>query len=268
VRETLIFSRSYNNHAWICKETMPFDVSLRFPAESFFTHLAGVQPALSSISVDRVLTTTDQTHGTLHVRVTNNLDRAQDVGYSEMLPWLIMPYLHTLTITIEGSIARMFPLHANSMALCLQSNPAQALTLLSYVPTQDSRPTTLETRLHLPPRSVLRLTMDVDKRFLKYTEHPPDAQRGWDLPGAIFILSDPTSAVTNINHTRLYMHTRPLLIDLATPDFSMPYNVGMMTGTFLGVLFLSVLNMLLREFKVVDMDASIGNENAAKEKTS
>jgi phosphatidylinositol glycan class T len=93
--------------------------------------------------------------------------------------------------------------------------------------------------------------MGVDKRFLKYTEHPPDAQRGWDLPGAIFTLHP--HANTTGSEMRQYMHTRPLLLDVATPDFSMPYNVIIMSSTLLTLLFGNVLNMLVREFKVVDM---------------
>jgi len=32
------------------------------------------------------------------------------------------------------------------------------------------------------PKGMLRLSVDLSKTFLKYTEHPPDAMRGWDLP--------------------------------------------------------------------------------------
>jgi hypothetical protein len=87
---------------------MPLDVSLKWPSENSFSHPLHAQPPLGPISVDRVLTTTDQTKGTLHVRVTNNLDSAQEVGYTELLPWLVLPYLHTLEVTIDGKHARMY----------------------------------------------------------------------------------------------------------------------------------------------------------------
>jgi GPI-anchor transamidase subunit T len=47
------------------------------------------------------------------------------------------------------------------------------------------------------------------------------------------------------------IYTPVLLVDLATPDFSMPYNVNIMTSTLITLLFGSVLNMLMRRFKVV-----------------
>ena len=42
-----------------------------------------------------------------------------------------------------------------------------------------------------------------------------------------------------------------LLADLATPDFSMPYNVIIMSCTLVAIVFGSVLNLLTRKFAVV-----------------
>ena len=92
--------------------------------------------------------------------------------------------------------------------------------------------------------------MDVVKPFLRYTEHPPDAQRGWDLPPAVFVPLD-----TNASHEggrRLRrVYTPVLLVDLATPDFSMPYNVIIMSCTLIALVFGSVFNLLTRKFVVV-----------------
>ena len=43
-------------------------------------------------------------------------------------------------------------------------------------------------------------------------------------------------------------------MDLATPDFSMPYNVIIMTCTLIALCFGSVFNMLTRRFLVFDAD--------------
>jgi phosphatidylinositol glycan class T len=59
---------------------------------------------------------------------------------------------------------------------------------------------------------------------------------------------------------RTYIHTRTLLLDLATPDFSMPYNVIIMSCTLIALMFGSVFNMLTREFVVVDMTVEEGEE--------
>ncbi len=47
------------------------------------------------------------------------------------------------------------------------------------------------------------------------------------------------------------MYTPILLVDLATPDFSMPYNVIIMSCTLIALIFGSVFNLLTRRFVVV-----------------
>jgi phosphatidylinositol glycan class T len=119
----------------------------------------------------------------------------------------------------------------------------------------------------------MKLALSLDKRFLKYTEHPPDAQRGWDLPGAIFsplhnatlpaLGSAGIRAPVGVELApRTHIHTRTLLVDLATPDFSMPYNVIIMTCTLVALMFGSVFNLLTRQFVVVDLTPA---EEVAKE---
>jgi len=51
-----------------------------------------------------------------------------------------------------------------------------------YRPASDRiRPGILEMVLILPANSVSSLSFDFDKAFLKYTEHSPDANRGFDI---------------------------------------------------------------------------------------
>ena len=47
------------------------------------------------------------------------------------------------------------------------------------------------------------------------------------------------------------MYTPTLLITLATPDFSMPYNVIIFTSTVAAFIFASVFNLLTRRFVIV-----------------
>ena len=147
------------------------------------------------------------------------------------------------------------------------------VSILSYTPpVPHSRPALLQAVLTLPPSSTLHLTMNVLKPFLRYTEHQPDAQRGWDLPPAVlvpFAFGGATSQNTTVAHTagstqgplaldrdrrprRIY--TPVLLVDLATPDFSMPYNVIIMSCTLIALIFGSVFNLLTRKFVVVKVD--------------
>lgn len=97
--------------------------------------------------------------------------------------------------------------------------------------------------------------MDVTKSFLRYTEHPPDAQRGWDLPPAILTVLDVGgngSTAERLTNNRIYTPT--LLVDMATPDFSMPYNVIIFTCSLIAFIFGSVFNLLTRKFVVVRID--------------
>ncbi len=106
--------------------------------------------------------------------------------------------------------------------------------------------------------------MDIVKPFLRYTEHQPDAQRGWDLPPAVLVpfafrdrnnsaaAASPVLAGRNSHSRRPQrMYTPILLVDLATPDFSMPYNVIIMSCTLIALIFGSVFNLLTRRFVVV-----------------
>ena len=110
------------------------------------------------------------------------------------------------------------------------------------------------------------MTMDVTKAFLRYTEHPPDAQRGWDLPPAVFV---PIRAVreegSDDELERIY--TPILLIDLATPDFSMPYNVIIMSSTLITFIFGSVFNLLTRKFTVAKVEGDDPTEKTGNEES-
>ena len=134
------------------------------------------------------------------------------------------------------------------------------VSIISYTPpVPHSRPALLQAVLRLPPSSTLHLTMDVLKPFLRYTEHQPDAQRGWDLPPAVFITRSNDSATRG---GRIY--SRPVLVDVATPDFSMPYNVIIMSSTLIALIFGSVFNLLTRRFVAIKLDDGIaGNDKEA-----
>lgn len=113
-------------------------------------------------------------------------------------------------------------------------------------PIPHSRPTLYQTTVTVPAGSTVFMTMDVTKAFLRYTEHPPDAQRGWDLPPAVFV------PVGDEEPERIY--TPILLVDLATPDFSMPYNVIIMSSTLITFIFGSIFNLLTRKFVVAKVE--------------
>ena len=126
-------------------------------------------------------------------------------------------------------------------------------TNMTYIPSQPhDKPALLQATLELPPQETIHLSLRVRKAFLRYQEHPPDAQRGWDLPPAVFVPVDAP-------HRRIY--TSALLVDLATPDFSMPYNVIIMSSTLIALVFGSLFNMLIRRFVVVKLDDEVSTSS-------
>jgi phosphatidylinositol glycan class T len=215
---------------------------------------------ISALSVDRTLKGASQTHGELALVLRNNLDIPQRVLYLETLPWYIELYLHTLHV--ECGNGRSCGQHRFQPFLRLSAHrslPDELLNNLTYTPpVPHASPTLLQAALLLPPGERVRVAARVRKSFLRYTEHPPDAQRGWDLPPAVLMpLHDEgeigETGVGAREHVdaRARVYTRPVLVDLATPDFSMPYNVIIMTCTLLALVFGSVFNMLTRKFAVM-----------------
>ena len=109
-------------------------------------------------------------------------------------------------------------------------------------------PSTLQATLTIPAKSTLRLSIDLSKAFLKYTEHPPDAMRGWDLPPAVLF---PVTLRDGARTIPKRMYTPTLLVDLPTPDFSMPYNVIILSCTLMTLIFGSIFNLLTRKWIIV-----------------
>jgi hypothetical protein len=160
----------------------------------------------------------------------------------------------------------------------------------NFIPSQDhGRASVFELDLAIPisPTTATRLTISYtfEKLLLGWTEYPPDAHRGHDLPAAWYV--QPTMYVSSLYVTQLLCSlslslslcvcvclyllgsatiiindledlkasTRPLrrvysesaLVSLPTPDFSMPYNVITMTCTVFSTFFGSMMRLLTRD---------------------
>lgn len=80
------------------------------------------------------------------------------------------PYLHTLTARSEGKDT------VNG------SHREKLIKETFYRPALDrKRGTQLEVRMTIPPNATVLLTYDFEKAVLRYTEYPPDANRGFDI---------------------------------------------------------------------------------------
>jgi len=61
------------------------------------------------------------------------------------------------------------------------------------------------------------------------------------------------------NRPAYMMRTTSLLLSLPTPDFSMPYNVIILTSTIIALVFGSIFNLLTRRFVVVNKPDEISD---------
>lgn len=166
-----------------------------------------------------------QERGGVQAILTNpSLTEPVEFVYMESLPWFMKLYLHTLKAKIDGKDGKY------------------AVQEMYYRPALDrKRGTQLEIRIVVPANSSLILTYDFEKAILRYTEYPPDANRGFDIPPAVITLASGES-----------IRTTSLLLPLPTPDFSMPYNVIILTSTVMALSFGFVFNLLVRRFVGVD----------------
>lgn len=120
------------------------------------------------IYAERYFTGHGQERGGLRITIHNrNKLSSMPVIYYDSVPWYLKLYLHTLKVDVVMGDTT------------LSNNIIQEMY---YQPAIDrGRPSMLECELLLPANSVTTISMDFEKVFLKYTEHRPDANRGFDV---------------------------------------------------------------------------------------
>lgn len=172
---------------------------------------------------DRSFTGYGQERGGVQTIFTNPASStAVDIVYMESLPWFMKVYLHTLKTKINGA-------------------DSDLVKDMYYRPALDRRRgTQLEIGMTIPANSTVVMTYGFEKAILRYTEYPPDANRGFDIPSAVITIGNSS------------IRTTSLLLPLPTPDFSMPYNVIIFTSTVMALAFGFIFNLLVRRFVGVD----------------
>ena len=194
-----------------------------------------VKPEAPLLYADRSFTGYGQEHGGVQAILTNPSDEEVEFVYLESLPWFMRIYLHTLSTHVSTSTATS----TNS------STPnSDIIKEVYYRPALDrARGTQLELVLRIPARHTVFLTYDFEKAILRYTEYPPDANRGFDVAAAVITILSPRG---------MNLRTTSLLLYLPTPDFSMPYNVIIFTSTAIALAFGGLYNILVRRFVGAD----------------
>jgi phosphatidylinositol glycan class T len=204
------------------------DFDLALPEQQMTTGLVRPDPPLFAA---RSINGHGQERGSTQSVIRNpSATSAVEIVYLESLPWYMKPYLHTLRARLD-------------------TTPDNPIKETYYRPAIDrKRGTHLELRIVIPPSSTLTLTYDFEKAILRYTEYPPDANRGFDAAPAVIRILSPHSG----DHKGMYVRTTSLLLPLPTPDFSMPYNVIILTSTVMALGFGNIFNLLVRRFVGID----------------
>ncbi|KAF9356591.1 hypothetical protein BGX26_005050 [Mortierella sp. AD094] len=239
----------------------PFQLSLRWE-NSRPKSVRSISPGFTA---HRYFTGFGQERGGLAIEIYNNNLEDTEAILLDTLPWYLKLYLHTFNVEVNGK-----PLE----------NQKDVVKKMFYQQAVDrSRPAVLELALNLPAQSKVKFTISFDKVFLKYTEHPPDANRGFDVGYAVVTVPLPRQqgqiGYGGLDHLRIYqerdaslvqgrgdrnadekdkirLYTETLLVSLPTPDFSMPYNVITLTCTVIALFFGSMFNLMMRNFVVAE----------------
>ncbi|RHX97762.1 hypothetical protein DYB25_012524 [Aphanomyces astaci] len=201
--------------------TTPSPWLVRSDSESDST---SVSTTWRGVSGHRYLTGYGQVRGGIGLQLTNHHPtNAIHVAYHETMPWYLRVYFSTVRLRLNG--VDVDPLTLPSFHVTVPTSSSQHKHLRA--------PYELHFAVEIAPLSQLSLAYSFDKTFLPMGAHPPDSNRGFDVPPASWTVDGVT------------YFTEPLLVPLPTPDFSMPYNVIVLTSTVVGMSIAIVVNTLL-----------------------
>uniref|UniRef100_A0A0N5AGZ4 GPI transamidase component PIG-T n=1 Tax=Syphacia muris TaxID=451379 RepID=A0A0N5AGZ4_9BILA len=197
-------------------------------------------------SIHSFLGGTDQQSGRIITVIKNHQQHQQTVFYSQIVPWFVQVYFHTIHFTCTSQ-------RSNSKGEGIDAHSE----LLNYIQAKNrKKPFLLEYNLTLPAESICTFQFYFDKAFLRVTEFPPDANHGMYIPAAKisfiatdeFLINNETvpgsdlhtsyDELSNQKSLRLVsIYGEVLLVSLPVPDFSMPFNVICFVSTAIAMLF-------------------------------
>lgn len=252
------------------------DVSLSYPLAASDYRRAFAQATLpgQSLSVKRSFVSSDQLSGHLILTLKNpRPDMSRTVIYRDALPWYLSLILSQATFDTrllpqddESPYIRFGADNTTSPIRSMSYHPASIPRSFSSSPNQDdSRKlqavSTLEMELILPPAAIVEWKVPFTKQVLRYEEYGSDPNRGleigcgtiWEVLNVEDLPASSSHDAPRIRKTESGVDsiwkTEVALIEVAVPDFSMPYNVIIFTSTLLALFAGSALNLLTRVFK-------------------
>jgi phosphatidylinositol glycan class T len=188
------------------------------------------------LHASRYLVGHGQEKGGIITKLVNKHSKPVRIILMETVPWYLRLFLHTLNVSTEAG-QKITPLKQH------------------FVPGRDrDRPYVLELVLELPARSVTKVSIEFEKSLLRWLEYPPDANHGFYVSAATITAFLPSATnVTSVGRfcstydeyfgaekeadLVVQLFTETLLVNLPTPDFSMPYNVICLACTVVALAF-------------------------------
>ncbi|ORX38276.1 GPI transamidase component PIG-T [Kockovaella imperatae] len=238
------------------------DISFWWDGEGDFRHPRSFTPP--TVTLFRTVIEPFASDGTFSILIHNTGDETRQAVYSEAWPWWLQAWTHEISIAQDKVPS---PLLITSMFYEPSTPPTASIT-------------TLHLGITIPARSTLQLKIPFTKLTLKYTEHRPDAERGREIPSGMLTFldledSDDCQVEVSVRKTssdtlnrsrcsrREHLYTSRRLVDLPTPDFSMPYNVIIMTSTVMAVFFGLMHGALTRRWGYVDIEVELDETDGA-----
>lgn len=201
--------------------TEPLDIIL---SSEDATHVSPVSSP--PVFAQRSFSGHGQQRGGVRTAFTNPSSEPVTFIYSETLPWFMRFYFHTLKLKNVDEFGE---------------ESEGSFEVLQYSKSVDrKKPTHFELKMTIPAHSSATLGYDFDKSMLYLAEYPPDANHGFSIPPGVLTVVD-----SNGTHT-MSTRTTALILSLPTPDFSMPYNVIILTSTVIALAFGSIFSLLLK----------------------
>jgi phosphatidylinositol glycan class T len=219
------------------------------------------------VTAHRWLVGWGQQNGKLALELHNYLSVPVSIQYRQVTPFMLRLMFHTMKMT-STQIDTHEPLNLKPQ-------------YFGAKPGQDRiSSTSTEIHLVLPPRSKALITIEYDLVFLHWTEHPPDAHRGFDISAGVMLVTlneagkqsmqqiatqgilAPTTHADNSdpNFHHFLVYTEGIVLSLPTPDFSMPYNVITLTSTVLAIVFAFTVKTLTRRYGLLFKDGSFASD--------
>lgn len=219
-------------------------------------------------------------NGKLALELTNRLSQNVTILYRQVTPFMLRLMFHTLVATGSKIQASKNGSTETWTAFPTSFKVEPGLDRLTM--------TSMQIGFELPAKSKILVTIDYDLVFLHWTEHPPDAHRGFDISAGIMLVTvdpasllelakarsfgalPPTTTLTvtergkndAIEKLHFLVYTEGLVLSLPTPDFSMPYNVITLTSTVLAIIFAFTVKTLTRRYGLLFKDGAFASDRA------